>query len=144
MIHCGIIRQSAAIEEMDKECLRTGDNAICKFRFLLRAEYMHEGMTFIFREGNTKGIGRVVKLLYDEETEPPVGEAAARAEGKEKADAKEKPASAESGAVATSQTAGAARAALKQKAGSKVEKPQMAEKAAQKAATTATAAGKSL
>ena len=46
VIHCGIIRQTAAIEEINRECLRTGDNAVCKFRFMMRSEYLHEGGLF--------------------------------------------------------------------------------------------------
>jgi len=60
VIHCGIVRQSAAIEGINKEFLRTGDKAIVKFRFMSRAEFVRAGQTFIFREGSTKGVGRIV------------------------------------------------------------------------------------
>lgn len=67
VVHCGIIRQTAVIIHIDKdqECLRTGDRATVRFAFMQRPELMHEGTTFIFREGNTKGIGRISKLLFD-------------------------------------------------------------------------------
>ena len=60
VIHCEIIRQSARVVSMDKERLRSGDRAVCKFRFLNRPEYVTPGMRFVFREGRTKGIGLIV------------------------------------------------------------------------------------
>jgi len=69
VIHCGILRQTACIYHIDKDCLRTGDHALVRFRFMLRHEWLHAGSTFIFREGNTKGIGRIVRLIDDEEYE---------------------------------------------------------------------------
>jgi len=66
VIHCGIIRQTAAITRMDNEFLRTGDKAIVEFTFVIRPEYIKEGTVLIFREGNTKGVGRVTRVLYDD------------------------------------------------------------------------------
>mmetsp|Transcript_19997 Transcript_19997/g.39621 ORF Transcript_19997/g.39621 Transcript_19997/m.39621 type:complete len:416 (-) Transcript_19997:67-1314(-) len=65
VIHCGIIRQTAAITEINQECLRTGDKALVTFRFMVRPEYLKTGLTFVFREGNTKGIGKIVQLLHE-------------------------------------------------------------------------------
>ena len=62
VIHCGALRQTAAIVQMsEKECLRTGDLAIVTFRFLNRPECIPNGATFLFREGTTKGIGKVLQ-----------------------------------------------------------------------------------
>lgn len=63
MVHCGSIRQTAQIIEMSQECLRTGDKAKVHFRFIKNPEYLHPGMRIIFREGRTKAIGNVIKLL---------------------------------------------------------------------------------
>lgn len=41
-------------------CLRNGDYAHVKFTFLSRPEYMRAGAIFLFREGTTKGIGKVL------------------------------------------------------------------------------------
>jgi len=65
VIHCGIIRQTAAIDKISKECLRTGDKALVRFRFMMRPEFIHPGSVFIFREGNTKGIGKVTCVDVD-------------------------------------------------------------------------------
>ena len=40
MVHCGSIRQTASITEMSAECLRTGDKARVKFRFVKHPEYL--------------------------------------------------------------------------------------------------------
>ena len=40
MVHCGSIRQTASITEMSAECLRTGDKAKVKFRFVKHPEYL--------------------------------------------------------------------------------------------------------
>ena len=47
--------------------LRTGDKALVRFRFLLRPEFLHVGTSFLFREGSTKGIGRVVRVHWTKE-----------------------------------------------------------------------------
>jgi len=66
VIHCGQVRQSAKLEILDKlECLRTGDNAKVKFTFIRHAEYIEEGNTIFFRDGNTKGFGKVVEIIYN-------------------------------------------------------------------------------
>lgn len=40
--------------------IRTGDKARVTFRFIVRPEFIRDGLVFIFREGNTKGVGRVL------------------------------------------------------------------------------------
>lgn len=61
VVHAGIVRQTASIVFISTECLRTGDRATCRFRFLMRDEYIRAGTVFVFREGSTKGLGRVTK-----------------------------------------------------------------------------------
>lgn len=56
MVHCGSIRQTASIIMMDKECLRTGDKAKVKFRFIKNPEYIKSGQRMVFREGRTKAV----------------------------------------------------------------------------------------
>lgn len=61
VIHCGALRQSAAIIHInDKECLRTGDVAQVTFRFINRPECIPTGAPFLFREGSTKGVGKIL------------------------------------------------------------------------------------
>jgi GTPase len=47
MVHCGSIRQTASILTMDKDCLRTGDKALVKFRFIKHPEYIRPGQRMV-------------------------------------------------------------------------------------------------
>jgi len=69
MIHCGIIRQCACVKHMSHELLRTGDKAIVTFRFCYHGEYLNVGETILFREGRTKGLGKVVEILDEADLE---------------------------------------------------------------------------
>ncbi|EFA10181.1 GTP-binding protein 1 [Tribolium castaneum] len=63
MVHCGSIRQTASIVRMSKDCLRTGDKAIIHFRFIKHPEYMTPGQRMVFREGRTKAVGNIVRII---------------------------------------------------------------------------------
>ncbi|CAH0555008.1 unnamed protein product [Brassicogethes aeneus] len=63
MVHCGSIRQTASILSMSKDCLRTGDKALIHFRFIKHPEYMTPGQRMVFREGRTKAVGNVVRII---------------------------------------------------------------------------------
>eukprot|EP00164_Ancoracysta_twista_P003930 GFYU01005268.1.p1 GENE.GFYU01005268.1~~GFYU01005268.1.p1 ORF type:complete len:608 (+),score=145.32 GFYU01005268.1:107-1930(+) len=79
VVHCGNVRQSAMIISMSNDVLRTGDKARCRFRFLCRPEFLQKDCRLIFREGKTKGIGKVVEVYPDAQ---PVGNLQARKSGK--------------------------------------------------------------
>ncbi|KAF5322453.1 hypothetical protein D9619_001792 [Psilocybe cf. subviscida] len=65
MLHCGAVRQTVRIIEMDhpQGVLRTGDRATVRFEFISHPEFVKEGMKLLFREGKTKGLGVITKLL---------------------------------------------------------------------------------
>lgn len=63
MVHCGSIRQTASILTMSTDCLRTGDKALVRFRFIKNPEYLRPGMRLVFREGRTKAVGNVLRLF---------------------------------------------------------------------------------
>uniref|UniRef100_A0A1A8FJ17 GTP-binding protein 1 n=2 Tax=Nothobranchius korthausae TaxID=1143690 RepID=A0A1A8FJ17_9TELE len=69
MVHCGSIRQTATILSMNKDCLRTGDKATVHFRFIKTPEYLHCDQKLVFREGRTKAVGTVTKLLQSVSTQ---------------------------------------------------------------------------
>ena len=48
--------------KMDREFLRLGDKATVHFKFKYRPEYIETGSKLIFREGKTKGIGKVINV----------------------------------------------------------------------------------
>lgn len=62
-VHCGSIRQTASILSMSQDCLRTGDKALVRFRFIKHPEYIKPGQRMVFREGRTKAVGNVLKLI---------------------------------------------------------------------------------
>jgi len=67
VIHCGVAQQTAKLVSLDKEYIRTGDKAKCRFRLMYWPEYVKEGTRLVFREGRTKGIGRVTRVMSREE-----------------------------------------------------------------------------
>lgn len=48
---------------MSRECLRTGDKALIHFRFIKHPEYMVPGQRMVFREGRTKAVGNIVRIV---------------------------------------------------------------------------------
>lgn len=48
---------------MSKDCLRTGDKALIHFRFIKHPEYIVPGQRMVFREGRTKAVGNVVRII---------------------------------------------------------------------------------
>ncbi|XP_050543928.1 GTP-binding protein 2 [Daktulosphaira vitifoliae] len=65
-VHIGNIRQTAAIVaimDCDKNGMHTNDTASVIFKFARHPEYVTEGMRLLFREGQTKGIGRVTQVF---------------------------------------------------------------------------------
>lgn len=60
LVHCGSIRQTASILSMSEDCLRTGDKAKVRFRFIKYPEYLRPGQRLVFREGRTKAVGNVL------------------------------------------------------------------------------------
>jgi small GTP-binding protein len=61
-IHCGSICQSAQIVSMDRDFIRLGDVAHVTFKFLYRPEFIEANSKLTFREGNTRGVGKVIKV----------------------------------------------------------------------------------
>lgn len=73
VIHCGNVRQSAIIldikttnskdsEKSDIIAIRSGDKARIIFQFVSYPEHIRIGSTFVFREGSTRGVGKVVEV----------------------------------------------------------------------------------
>jgi len=65
MVHTGSIRQTASIISMSVQHLRTGDKAICRFRFIKNPEFIKTGARMVFREGRTKAVGNIMKVFPD-------------------------------------------------------------------------------
>ncbi|PLW12307.1 hypothetical protein PCANC_16886 [Puccinia coronata f. sp. avenae] len=66
MLHVGksSVRQTVKILSIEKsQVLRTGDRAKIKFEFMKQPEFVKPGQKLLFREGKTKGLGVITKLL---------------------------------------------------------------------------------
>ena len=62
IMHCGGIAQAVQIVKMDRDFLRSFDEAQITFKFMFRPEYLEVGNIFVMREGNLKIIGKVLKI----------------------------------------------------------------------------------
>lgn len=72
MMHIGAARQTVQIEKIvEKQAIRTGDRATIRFKFVKNSEYLHVGMRFLLREGKTKALGVVTRLLPDNSRDDP-------------------------------------------------------------------------
>ncbi|KNC50332.1 GTP-binding protein 1 [Thecamonas trahens ATCC 50062] len=108
VVHCGNVRQVAKIIDIVSACdatgapladadmpsdardlvLRTGMRAKVIFRFLYAPEYLPVGSRLIFRDGRTKGVGRVLTCLADPVDVGPIRPSDRRAASKARAASK--------------------------------------------------------
>jgi GTPase len=65
VVHCGVVRQTAQVVAIDtaEGVVRMGDRARVRFRFTRYPEYLRLHSKILFREGRTKGIGKIVQLI---------------------------------------------------------------------------------
>ena len=62
-LHIGNVCQTASIVYMDKSSIKNNEEAKVVWRFKSRVEYLKVGTKLIFREGTTKGMGEVTKII---------------------------------------------------------------------------------
>lgn len=67
VLHCGVIRQAVNILSMTKDVYRTGDKGLIRFRFMYNSEYIKPNSTIILREGRTKILGTVTRVIDSNE-----------------------------------------------------------------------------
>lgn len=61
------MRQTAVVEGiLGSRSLHTDDRASVIFRFLRQPELVHTGARLLFRQGSTKGIGKVIQVFEEE------------------------------------------------------------------------------
>lgn len=65
VLHCGTIQQTVTLEEIygEEQLLRNEDRGHVRFLFKYRPEFVKEGETILLREGKTKIIGTITKIL---------------------------------------------------------------------------------
>jgi len=63
VFHGQTVSESVKLEVLDKEYLKSGDTGKVRMIFIYKPQFVQEGERFIFREGKTKGIGTITKIL---------------------------------------------------------------------------------
>ncbi len=65
VMHCGTIQQTVTIQEIynEEKLLRNEDRGLAKFEFKYQPEYIREGETVLLREGKTKILGTITKII---------------------------------------------------------------------------------
>jgi elongation factor 1-alpha len=63
IIHLSTVAETAKVKLLDKSYMKAGETGKVEFMFKYRAAYLDVGEKFVFREGKTKGIGTVTKIL---------------------------------------------------------------------------------
>ena len=65
VLHCGTIQQTVTFEEIygNEQILRSEDRGLARLTFKYRPEFIKEGETILLREGKTKVIGTITKII---------------------------------------------------------------------------------
>lgn len=63
IIHNNTISETVKLKLMEKKYLKSGETGKVRMRFRYQPQFVRKGDKFVFREGKTKGIGTVVKIL---------------------------------------------------------------------------------
>ena len=66
VVHLETICEVACIEPQNDGALLPGDKGAAKFRFKFNPYVVEEGQRFVFREGQSKGVGTVTRVLPDD------------------------------------------------------------------------------
>lgn len=70
-VHIGNVRQTAKVAGiMGRAGIGTNETASVMFRFMKHPECVHPGSRLLFREGQTKGIGRVTQIFLYPDNQP--------------------------------------------------------------------------
>jgi elongation factor 1-alpha len=63
VFHGQTVSESVKFELLGKEYLKSGDSGKIRMTFRYKSQFVQEGDRFVFREGKTKGIGTITKIL---------------------------------------------------------------------------------
>ncbi|OKY78607.1 MAG: GTPase GTPBP1 [Candidatus Methanohalarchaeum thermophilum] len=63
VIHLETISEAAEFMEIKGDFIVAGDSSEARLRFKFNPHYIYEGQKFIFREGKSKGVGKVKKVI---------------------------------------------------------------------------------
>lgn len=60
VVHCNTIRQTAKFNMSDEKILRSNSKENINIKFITRPEFILPGTLFMFRDGKTKGMGKII------------------------------------------------------------------------------------
>ncbi len=63
ILHMNTVASTVKVELLDKNYLKSGESGKVRMTFKYHPQFVREGDKFIFREGKTKGIGTVTKIV---------------------------------------------------------------------------------
>jgi elongation factor 1-alpha len=63
VLHCNTIAESVKFKLLDKDYLKSGESGKVEMRFKYKPQFVQVDDKFVFREGKTKGIGTITKIL---------------------------------------------------------------------------------
>ncbi len=63
VFHCNTVAESVRLELLDKEYLKSGEEGKVRMTFRYKAQFVQVNDKFVFREGKTKGIGTITKIV---------------------------------------------------------------------------------
>lgn len=63
VVHMETIAEAATFKQLDCDYMMAGQTGLVRMRFKFCPYHIYEGQKFIFREGKSKGIGRVVRVF---------------------------------------------------------------------------------
>ncbi|XP_055878486.1 GTP-binding protein 2-like [Biomphalaria glabrata] len=67
-IHIGTVRQTGTIIQIDRDHIKTNEKARVTFMFKYKPEHIRVGARLLFREGRSKGMGEVTRIIpFDED-----------------------------------------------------------------------------
>jgi len=63
VLHTNTVAESVKLSLVDKRYLKAGESGRVRMTFRYKPQFLQEGDKFVFREGKTKGIGTITKIL---------------------------------------------------------------------------------
>ncbi len=63
VIHIETISETVVFKDMDRDYMKAGDRGRVRIRFKYNPQYVYKGQKFIFREGRSKGMGEIIRIL---------------------------------------------------------------------------------
>jgi elongation factor 1-alpha len=63
VLHTNTVAESVKLSLIDKHYLKAGESGRVRMTFRYKPQFLQEGDKFVFREGKTKGIGTITKVV---------------------------------------------------------------------------------